>query len=235
MLVLETRTGWTSRIIDFQFHKFFWENRYVVPTEEHIHHQIHMLEVVRGHEEENFMDTVIYPFREHFNGSTGTLSNLLSNCFFHIYYAMLIRGIPVNVEADLKTMYTLIYRFNEKIPFSEIEIVQRILQILISCSSSFPFLTKDYYDRYYKLIIRANQELLLPSSTCSFYKENPSDRTLEFLKNRAPYSTEFKLLEEPLPYIFGTCEYTPEYIDLNLHEPFLISMERLKRVEYFLV
>jgi len=234
MLTLETRNTWTSRAIDFQFHKFYWENRWTIPTEEHIKHQYEMLESIKGHEEEIFTNSVFYPFRDHFNGTTGTLSNLLSNCFFHIYDAMLERGIPVNVEADLKTLYWLVYRFNHKTPLSEWALAQKIKTKLVSrLTRILPFLTRSYYATYYELIERADRELLLPSSTCTYYKEHPDHRSMDFLKGRAPYTKEFTALEEPLIYKFGPCEYGPDYLDMSLFETFHSSLERLRRVEEF--
>jgi hypothetical protein len=234
MLALETRSAFTARAIDFQFHKFYWENRWIVSAEEHIYHQYNMLEVIKGHEEEIFTNSVFYPFRDHFNGTTGTLSNLLSNCFFHIYYAMLERGIPVNVEADLNTLYWLVYRLNNKTPLSERMIIQKIRDKLISLLTKIPsYLHKSYYATYYELIERADRELLLPSSTCTYYKEHPEHRSMDFLKGRAPYIKEFTVLDEPLIYKFGPCEYGPDYLDMSLFETFHSSLERLRRVECF--
>ena len=233
MLSLETRNGWTSRAIDFQFHKFYWENRHVVPVEEHINHQYHMLEVIHGYEEEIFTDNVTYPFREHFNGPTGTLSNLLSNCFFHIYYAMLERGILVNVETDLKILYCIVYRFNN-VPPIELHIVEKIRNRLITLLGTIPpFLSHAYYKKYYEFIERADTELLLPSSTCTYYKENPTDRTIQFIKSKLPYVSEFESIGEPLMYKFGPCEYVPDYIEIGMYEPLSKTVERLKKVELF--
>jgi hypothetical protein len=234
MLALETRGSWTSRAIDYQFHRFFWENKWTVDANDHINHQYNMLEAIKGHEEEIFKDSVHYPFRAHFNGPTGTLSNLLSNSFFHIYDAMLDRGIPVNAEADLHTLYWLVYRFNNKTPVCEWELVQKIRTKLVSrLTRILPYLTSAYYANYYEWITRADYELLLPSSTCTYYKENPDHRTLDFLKNIAPYSKEFETLGEPLSYKFGPCEYGPDYLDMSLFEPISASLERLRQVEHF--
>jgi len=234
MLSPETRSNWTSRAIDFQFHKFYWENRWTVSANEHIDHQYKMLESIKGHEEEIFTNSVHYPFRAHFNGTTGTLSNLLSNCFFHIYDAMLERGIPVNVDADLNTLYWLVYRLNNKTPLSEWRLLQKIRNKLISLLTHLPtYLHKSYYTTYYDLVERADRELLLPSSTCTYYKEHPDHRSVEFLKDRVPYTHEFAALEEPLIYKFGPCEYGPDYLDMQLFEPFPSSLERLRRVESF--
>ena len=234
MLSPETRSNWTSRAIDFQFHKFYWENRWTVSANEHIDHQYKMLESIKGHEEEIFTNHVFYPFRDHFNGTTGTLSNLLSNCFFHIYNAMVERGIPVNVEADLNTLYWLVYRLNNKTPLSEWRLLQKIRNKLISLLPHFPsYLHKSYYTTYYELVERADRELLLPSSTCTYYKEHPDHRSVEFLKDRTPYTQEFTALGEPLIYKFGPCEYGPDYLDMQLFETIPSSLERLRRVESF--
>jgi hypothetical protein len=234
MLSPETRSNWTSRAVDFQFHKFYWENRWTVSANEHIDHQYKMLESIKGHEEEIFTNSVHYPFRAHFNGTTGTLSNLLSNCFFHIYYAMVERGIPVNVEADLNTLYWLVYRLNNKTPLSEWMLLQKIRNKLISLLTKIPpYLHKSYYATYYELIERADRELLLPSSTCTYYKEHPDHRSMDFLKGRAPYTKEFDALGEPLIYKFGPCEYGPDYLDMQLFEIFHSSLKRLQRVESF--
>jgi hypothetical protein len=233
-LTPETRSNWTSRVIDFQFHKFYWENRWTVTAPEHIVHQHQMLEAVKGYERAIFRDNVFYPFRDHFNGTTGTLSNLLSNCFFHIYDAMLDQGIPVNAEADLKTLYWLVYRFNNRLPASEWALVQKIRTRLISqLTQLLPFLQSSYYAAYYELIERADRELLLPSSTCTYYKEHPEHRSVEFLKGRAPYTTEFVALGEPLIYKHGPCEYGPDYLDMDLFETIPYSLMRLQRVEAF--
>jgi hypothetical protein len=234
MLSPETRSNWTSRAIDFQFHKFYWENRWTVSANEHIDHQYKMLESIKGHEEEIFTNSVHYPFRAHFNGTTGTLSNLLSNCFFHIYNAMLERGIPVNVEADLNTLYWLVYRLNNKTPLNEWILLQKIRNKLISLLTHLPtYLHKSYYTSYYELVERADRELLLPSSTCTYYKEHPDHRSVEFLKDRVPYTQEFTVLKEPLIYKFGPCEYGPDYLDMQLFETIPSSLERLRRVESF--
>jgi hypothetical protein len=233
MLTLETRNTITGRAIDFQFHKFYWENRWTSSTENHINHQYTMLEAIRGHEVEIFTDVVHYPFRDHFNGSTGTLSNLLANCFFHIYLEMLKQGIPVNAEADLKTLYCLVYRFNNKISPIELYFVKQIRDILCKKAPFLPFLTSSYYAIYYELIERADRELLLPSSTCTFYKENPNERSIDFLKGRAPYSIEFSAIKEPFQWMYGPCEYGPDYLDMKLFEPICGSRERLRQVEHF--
>ena len=234
MLALETRNSWTSRAIDFQFHKFFWENRWTVATDDHINHQYNMLEAIKGHEEEIFMDNVQYEFRPHFSGTTGTLSNLLSNCFFHIYDAMLDRGIPVNAEADLNTLYWLVYRFNNKLPDCEWRLVQKIRTRLLSqLTRLVPFLSSSYYATYFEWVERANRELLLPSSTYTYYKEHPELHSVYLLKERIPYSKEFETFGEPVPWRFGPCEYGPDYLDMNLFELIPSSLERLRRVEHF--
>jgi hypothetical protein len=234
MLASETRNGWTSRVIDFKFHKFYWDNRWTVSATDHINHQYQMLEAIKGHEEQIFTDNVYYEFRPHFSGTTGTLSNLLSNCFFHIYHAMLEKGIPVNVEADLKTLYWLVYRFNNKLPLYEWLLVQKIRNRLVSLLTEIPsFLHKSYYANYYELIERANRELLLPSSTFTYYKEHPEHRSVDVLKGRAPYTKEFELFDEPLIYRYGPCEYGPDYLDMSLFEIIPCSLERLRRLEYF--
>jgi hypothetical protein len=234
MLAPETRGSWTARSVDYQFHKFYWDNQWTTHANDHIDHQYNMLEAIKGHETEIFTDNVFYQFRAHFSGTTGTLSNLLSNCFFHIYDAMLDKGIPVNAEADLKTLYWLVYRFNNKLPACEWEIVQKIRTRLVSqLTYILPFLTASYYATYYEWIARADHELRLPSSTCTYYKEHPEHRSVEFLKGRAPYSKEFETFGEPLIYKFGPCEYGPDYLDMSLFETIPSSLERLRRVESF--
>ena len=147
---------------------------------------------------------------------------------------MLERGIAVNVEADLNTLYWLVYRLNNKTPLSEWMLLQKIRNKLISLLPHFPsYLHKSYYATYYELVDRADRELLLPSSTCIYYKEHPEHRSVEFLKGRAPYTQEFTALKEPLIYKFGPCEYGPDYLDMQLFETIPSSLERLRRVESF--
>ena len=231
MLALETRGTFTSRAIDFQLHGLFWSGIWRAPFPVHLDHQVRMCELLKGHEHAVFTDAVTYPFPDHFNGTTGTLTNLLSNCFFHLYEQMLDLGIPVNAEVDLTILYCLAFRFGSATPASEWNTVRRIVARLLPRAPSLPFLQPAYYTAYRELLGRANRELLEPSSTCSYYKEDVENRTLEFIQTRVPYAAEFIAIGEPASWQYGPCEYTPDYLESMGHTPLATMWPRLDAVE----
>jgi len=190
-----------------------------------------MLALVKGRYQEIFTDSVsYYSFRPHFSGTTGTLTNLLSNCFF-LLYETIMDSVPVNAEEDLKVLYCLLRRFGTNTPKEEWDRVKRIVQRLQSVSHNLPFLQASFYTQYTSLLRRAHAELLAPSSSCTYYKEHEEHQTNEFLKTRAPYAKEIITLGEPLMYIYGPCDYTPAYLDFLDAESIDRAIERLRVVE----
>lgn len=134
--IKSTEKGFTIRNIDETIHAHI-KNRsdeVVKDAESYRRKQEDIIEMIKGCEVAIFNDErVVYSGREHFNGKTGTLSNILTGSFYYLYYHVIKNvSVEINVKDDLLTLFHagLVMDFS-KLPEQDKIVIQSIIQILL--------------------------------------------------------------------------------------------------------
>ena len=138
-----------------------------------INREKRLINLVKGREIEIFNDpNVVYPYREYFNGVTGTMSNILTGGFFHLYYhVLMIKGIQINICTDISTMLEHIQNLNYVngkfiISKQNLIVVKKIIDELMlrKKTSADPalkvFLTDSWWDNYIDVYRKMHQSLI---------------------------------------------------------------------------
>lgn len=186
--VVEGDSTFTTRRFDLILHTHpsFCE---FTPAEQIAYHkrkQEDILDLAEGIEQELFNDpTVKYPFRKHFNGAEGTMSNLLTSAYFTVYARLLEGnyGIQVNVLDDLKTIFALASSFpveNGKFAVDEDELdsLQRAIKQLwkrYRGQGDIPF-THAWFTSFEAFLRTIHEDAL---QSYPFYQANPNQRTFD--------------------------------------------------------
>lgn len=188
--------------------------------------------LAENNERELFNDPhVRYPFRKHFNGAPGTMSNILTSGYFTLYAQLLEGnfGIQVNVLDDMKTIFALASSFPVAkgvfvIDEEELDSVRRILNRLwklLRTSNApqtgviLPF-TQMWFVCY-ETFLRSIHTDALESYT--FYKNNPNQRSLEQViswkvsRATSTQRDEWRLHGYLPSYQHDPYEYYPPYVN----------------------
>ena len=138
--------GHTTRVIDHNIHLRITE--FDTSPSSYKARQIQIIREIQGCEVPLFNDpTVKYDFREHFNGLTGTMSNILTGNFYYLYnYLISNTPVEVNVRADLLTLfYAFILMKDQVIPAEDEGEIRHILKVLLERSSDGLF-SNDWWE-----------------------------------------------------------------------------------------
>jgi len=142
----------TTRVIDERIHSLNYKN----PTQaEHFKHQIDLLRFTKDNEIAIFNDPfVVYDnIPHHFNGTTGTMSNILTSGFIYLYSELIEKGANINPLDIYRLYYFSAYikindrnqiQLNKK-EFIAIKNIYRKLKILNPENELF---TKKFWDEY---------------------------------------------------------------------------------------
>lgn len=204
--------------------------------DERIHYHKRKQEDIRMLAEDNelalFNDSrVKYPFRKHFNGAPGTMSNILTSGYFTLYARLLEGnfGIQVNVLDDMKTIFALASSFPVKnnvfaIDEEELDSIRRILnrqwKLLRTTNAPetgviLPF-TQMWFASYEQFLRSIHTEAL---ESYTFYKNNPNQRSLEQVVSwKVSRATSTQRAEWSLhgylpSYQHDPYEYYPPYVN----------------------
>jgi len=168
-------TAGFTRNIDKKIHIDYWENvRKMLNSDtenSYFKGQQKLIKLVSGCEKAIFNDpTTNYPFRSEFRGTTGTMTNIITGGFFHLYLHVLkVPGIEVNVCTDLVTMFdhlTKYAQYEDGFHMDAVELVsiKEIISILMKRKDEIPHMddlfTSEWFDTYDKLIIDTHKKLI---------------------------------------------------------------------------
>ena len=93
-----------TRNVDINIHIDYWE--YITKGNTYYKEQDRLKKLVSGCELAIFnYPTTNYPYHANFCGVTGTMTNILTGGFFHLYLHVLKKGTEVNICADLLTLF----------------------------------------------------------------------------------------------------------------------------------
>jgi hypothetical protein len=242
-VISKDNDGLTTRVADaiIHYHKGYHS---MTPEEQLEHHKAKQQEILdsfQGCEAQIFNDpTVEYPYREHFRGKTGTMSNILTSGYFTVYDTLQRMGIEVNALHDYITLFFLASSLTVKdgafvMESAEFEAMKRILVRLKSMLPDTELFTETWFTEY-KQFLRAAH--FLAKQKYSYYKENSSHQTLnqalEWVSGRLPPEEQKELAAK---YFFGSeshqlYEYYPPYMnpDFNtqLIETYLANLSTLE-------
>lgn len=120
----------TVRYIDMIIHLLyaFHLTNYAI----HLQHQKNILTITKGCETAIFNDPhVQYPFRKHFNGKYGTMSNILTSYYFYLYWHLIEKGVEIDPDEDSKTLFYLLTAVDyQSIPQKELTYINSIIQYM---------------------------------------------------------------------------------------------------------
>lgn len=179
-----------TRKIDEIFHIYYWENIHKnLNKNENMYfvQQKKIISILMGCEIPLLNDpTVNYPDRASFRGSTGTLTNLITGGFFHIYlHALKIPGINVNVCVDLVTVFDHIknyisYDYHQQrfiLPNIEFDAIKEIIAILMERKKTIPHLvnlfSKSWFARLTN-VYNTTHTGMIKKGTDTFYYNEPT-------------------------------------------------------------
>ena len=151
-----------------------------------LHHkakQREILDLFAGCEKQIFNDPEVkYTFRNHFNGKTGTMSNILTSGYFVLYDRLLNGpyGIEVNALDDLVTVFhlasSLTVRDNAFVMDSdEFEAMKRIILRLQSMLPENTLFTEQWFRTYTEFLRAIHREAL---EKYTYYRNDPSHQTV---------------------------------------------------------
>jgi hypothetical protein len=201
-------TAGFTRNIDKSIHIDYWKN---VRKMLHSHTenayfkgQKILIKLVAGCEKPIFNDpTANYPFRNTFRGTTGTMTNIITGGFFHLYLHVLkVPGIEVNVCTDLVTMFdhlTKYAQYEDGFHMEAVELiaVKEIISILMKRKDEIPHMdnlfTSEWFDKFEKLN-RDTHKRLISVGDDTFYWAKP---TLSNLRRGGGFETGLKALFPP--------------------------------------
>jgi hypothetical protein len=177
-----------TRTIDKHIHVDYWKNVERLLENDRINAyfkaQQKLIELVSGCEKAIFNDpTTNYPFRHSFRGVTGTMTNILTGGFFHLYLHVLkIPDITVNICTDLVTMFDHLTKYAHfdymfQISPVDFEAIKEIISILMMRKKTVPHMkdlfTPTWFDAFEKLIKDVHTHLI-GRGTDTFYWKNPT-------------------------------------------------------------
>lgn len=142
----------TTRVIDERIHSLYNKN----PTcAEHFEHQRKLLEFTRGNEIAIFNDPlVVYDsIPHHFNGVTGTMSNILTSGFIYLYSELINKGVTINPLDIYRLYYFSAYiKINERNQIQlnkyEFTAMKNIYRQLKKLNPENELFTKKFWDDY---------------------------------------------------------------------------------------
>lgn len=163
-----------------------------------------LIELVSGCEKAIFNDpTANYPFRRNFCGVTGTMTNIITGGFFHLYlHAIKQPGIKVNVCTDLVTMFdhlTKYAHYNIRFQMDDVELVaiKEIISILMERKKSIDHMDKLFTREWFELYEKLNRDThkrLISIGQDTFYWAKP---TLSNLRRGKDFEPGLKALFPP--------------------------------------
>jgi hypothetical protein len=172
--------GFTTRRADEIIHEHAgYED--MSPREKLAHHKRKQQDILArfvGCEKEIFNDpTVKYPFRKHFSGRTGTMSNILTSGYLMLY-EYLLNGpleIDVNPADDFLTLFYLASSLKVVdgvflVDHDEFEAMKRILVRLRSMLPETQLFTEEWFHFYRQFLERLHREAL---EGYTYYRNNP--------------------------------------------------------------
>lgn len=151
--IVSTEKGFTIRNIDETIHAHI-KNRFgevVKDAESYKRKQDEIIEMIKGCEVAIFNDErIVYSGRDHLNGKTGTLSNILTGSFYYLYYHVIKNAsVKINVKDDLLTLFHagLVIDFS-KLPEQDKIVIQSIIQILLqkAAEQRIELFTPEWWD-----------------------------------------------------------------------------------------
>lgn len=218
----------TTRVADTLIHSH--EGIYdTSPAEFLAHHkakQRELLDTFAGCEKQIFNDPAVrYGFRKHFDGTTGTMSNILTSGYFTLYERLLNGpyGIEVNALDDYITLFFLAASLSVVdgafvIDSEEFEAMKRILVRLQSMLPAAELFTEGWFREYIDFLRTAHSEAL---EKYSYYKNHPENQTvtqaIEWKSSRLPKNTRETLNKKLFlgSYNHTLYEYYPPYMNPN--------------------
>ena len=191
-------SGYT-RNIDLVIHVDYWEKIRMLSenNENDIYYkaQQDIINLVSGCELAIFNDpTTNYPSRETFCGVTGTMTNILTGGFFHLYLHVLkVPGIQVNTCTDLVTIFDHLYtycKFEYRFLIDDIELsaIKEIISLLVERKNDL--FTNEWFDALVN-IYKEVHTISINRGRDTFYWNQP---TIENLRRSRGFSEKYKSL-----------------------------------------
>lgn len=240
----------TTRVID-RFIHHHPDYYHLSPFKKLQHHkqiQQDILERVRGCEERVFNDpNVRYTFRPHFNGITGTMSNILTSGYFTLYNTLLQApyNIQVSAEDDLKTIYKILLSLEFKngvflMDTDEFNALKNIIRILKGrIGNQYRLFTHQWFSNYRQFLIDILSEAL---ENYTYMKEHPEARTFSRvlswkLSHLLSDSAERRDILNNFyaeSYNYGLYEYYPPYLNPNVSDILITDfIQKLPYIDQF--
>lgn len=146
--------------------------------------QAEILDRFAGCEKQIFNDpTVKYTFRKHFNGTTGTMSNILTSGYLNLYFTLLNRrdAIEVNALDDLITLFSLASSLTVRdgqfvMDTEEFQSMKLIIERLKAMLPRNQLFTEEWFRSYDDFLRRTHMEAL---EKYTYYRSDPSHQTVE--------------------------------------------------------
>jgi len=203
------------------------------PAEKINHHaqiQRDILNRFAGCEKAIFNDPAVkYGIRKHFEGPTGTMSNILTSAYFTLYDRLLNSrlGITVNALDDYITLFylasTLTVRDNAFVMdttefYAMTRILNRLKTMLPPGTTLF---TSEWFRDYKNFLQEIHREAL---ENYSYYRNDPSHQTLaQAVGWKSPRLPEALRAELNAKYFLGSVshgayEYFPPYMNPNYRD-----------------
>lgn len=183
-----------TRKIDEIFHINYWENIHKHKNKNdnmYLFWQTKIISMLIGCEVPLLNDpTVNYPYRASFRGITGTLTNLITGGFFHIYlHALKTPGIRVNVCVDLITVFDHIknyisYDYKQQrfiLPDVEFDAIKEIIAILMEKKKAIPHLANLFSEKWFGLlkdVYNTTHAGMIKKGQGTYYYTHPTIETL---------------------------------------------------------
>jgi hypothetical protein len=222
-----------TRIIDKIFHIDYWNNIHKNKNKNgdmYFVEQQKIISILTGCEKQLLNDpTVNYPYRLSFRGITGTLTNLLTGGFFHIYlHALTTPGITVNVCVDLITVFDHVknyisYDIHQKrfvLPDVEFKAIKQIIAILMKKKNKFPYLvnlfSKSWFERLKDVYSTTHANMIKKGQDTYYYGEPTIVNLSTFIVGNAYrdlFPRECELLVWRDNDIIGDYPNRPSYLD----------------------
>lgn len=129
----------------------------------HYEHQMKILSVAEGREEEIFNDpSFLYPIRRALNGETGRMSSILTSCYFNLYDELLKKkDISIEYDPDYTSKFIFNFLFHLHldeestkfiIPTVEFLAVKSILARVKGDRPRSPIFRKQWWDHYDRIL-----------------------------------------------------------------------------------
>ena len=184
------------------------------PLERHRQHQAFLQEMFQGCEEAVMNDpNVTYAeYRPHFNGKTGTMSQLIQNGYY-VYYAYLLgKGLEVNPIADAQSVLTQLVETADITLFTENEWEALSFILGKGIEAGFVPPSPDWWDS----VIQYIEEKYKILDSWTYWKTHPSKRSWDDFWGYVPPKNQFSLEKPKIPRqenmkaeSYGVYEYYP--------------------------